>query len=374
MRFRYPLLLLVVVLFSACTKDESPAPTFEVPANYDSANFRSDVATANSLRIQLNTLVNEAKRGRIVTNTVLASTLEQLYTANNPSLRDATRVYYNGLLSGTNGFFAELALASGNAYTPGTPTGNGGVYGGYLFDENGLEMEQLIEKGLFGSLNYYQAHLLLQGTVSQAVLNQVLALYGAHPDFANTPTAANATNPDVFMANYAARRSDVNDANSLYNQMKKAFITAQAAIKAGQSRLAERNAALADIRLLWEKINAATVINYCHSVISTMSQTAPTDAQKAAALHAYGECVGFLHGWRQLPADSKRISDAQIDELLTLLLAAPGTTPESYKFITEPGTQLPKLQDVIGRLQTIYGFTNAEVESFRNNWVSLQNR
>jgi hypothetical protein len=374
MRFRYPLLLLVVVLFSACTKDESPAPTFEVPANYDSANFRSDVATANSLRIQLNTLVNEAKRGRIVTNTVLASTLEQLYTASSPSLRDATRVYYNGLLSGTNGFFAELAAASGNSYSPGVPVGNGGVYGGYLFDENGLEMEQLIEKGLFGSLNYYQAHLLLQGTVSQAVLNQVLALYGAHPDFANTPTAANATNPDVFMANYAARRSDVNDANSLYNQMKKAFITAQAAIKAGQSRLAERNAALADIRLLWEKINAATVINYCHSVISTMSQTAPTDAQKAAALHAYGECVGFLHGWRQLPADSKRISDAQIDELLTLLLAAPGTTPESYKFITEPGTQLPKLQDVIGRLQTIYGFTNAEVESFRNNWVSLQNR
>lgn len=374
MRCRYPLLLLVVVLFSACTKDESPAPTFEVPANYDSANFRSDVATANSLRIQLNTLVNEAKRGRIVTNTVLASTLEQLYTASSPSLRDATRVYYNGLLSGTNGFFAELAAASGNSYSPGVPVGNGGVYGGYLFDENGLEMEQLIEKGLFGSLNYYQAHLLLQGTVSQAVLNQVLALYGAHPDFANTPTAANATNPDVFMANYAARRSDVNDANSLYNQMKKAFITAQAAIKAGQSRLAERNAALADIRLLWEKINAATVINYCHSVISTMSQTAPTDAQKAAALHAYGECVGFLHGWRQLPADSKRISDAQIDELLTLLLAAPGTTPESYKFITEPGTQLPKLQDVIGRLQTIYGFTNAEVESFRNNWVSLQNR
>lgn len=374
MRFRYPLLLLVVVFFSACTKDESPAPTFEVPANYDSANFRSDVATANSLRIQLNTLVNEAKRGRIVTNTVLASTLEQLYTASSPSLRDATRVYYNGLLSGTNGFFAELAAASGNSYSPGVPVGNGGVYGGYLFDENGLEMEQLIEKGLFGSLNYYQAHLLLQGTVSQAVLNQVLALYGAHPDFANTPTAANATNPDVFMANYAARRSDVNDANSLYNQMKKAFITAQAAIKAGQSRLAERNAALADIRLLWEKINAATVINYCHSVISTMSQTAPTDAQKAAALHAYGECVGFLHGWRQLPADSKRISDAQIDELLTLLLAAPGTTPESYKFITEPGTQLPKLQDVIGRLQTIYGFTNAEVESFRNNWVSLQNR
>ncbi len=374
MQFRYPLLLLIVVLFSACTQDETPAPTFEVPATYDGANYRSDVATANALRIQLNSLVNEAKRGRIVTNTVFAATLEQLYTTSNPSLRDATTVYYHGLLTGTSGFFAELAKASGNAYSPGTPTGNGGVYGGYLFDENGLELEQLIEKGLFGSLNYFQADQLLRGPISQPVLNQVLALYGAHPDFANTPTAANATNPDVFMANYAARRSDVNDANSLYNQMKKAFITAQAAIKAGESRLAERNAALADIRLLWEKINAATVINYCHSVISTMSQTAPTDAQKAAALHAYGECVGFLHGWRQLPADGKRISDVQIDELLTLLLAAPGTTPESYKFITEPGAQLPKLQDVIGRLQTIYGFTNAEVESFRNNWVSLQNR
>jgi hypothetical protein len=327
-----------------------------------------------TLRTQLNALVAEAKTGRDQSNTVAFATLEQLYNAGSPSVASLTNSYYANLLAGQSGFLAELAKASGNSYSPGSPTGEGGVYGAYLFDENGLELEQLVEKGLFGAMHYYQAVQLMNGPINQQVLNQLIALFGAHASFPNTPSPSKADHPDVYMANYAARRSDINDENSLYNRIKKAFITAQAAMKAGDEYLAERNLALADIRLNWEKANAATIINYCHSVVSTLSQTAPTDAQKASALHAYSECVGFLHGWRQLPADSKRISDNQIDEILSLMLAAPGNTPESYKLITESVTYLPNIQQVISRLQTIYGFTNAEVEGFRNNWVSIQNR
>lgn len=375
MRQTILLFALVALGITACTKEETPiTPSLTIPATYDGSNYDNDVSNILTLRSQLNALVSEAKTGRDQSNTVDFATLDQLYKAGTPSVASLTNTYYATLLDGQNGFLAELAKASGNSYTPGTPSGDGGVYGAYLFDENGLELEQLVEKGLFGALNYYQAVQLMNGPINQQALNQMLALFGAHASFPNTPSPSKTAHPDVYMANYAARRSDINDENSLYNRIKKAFITAQAAMNAGDNYLAERNLALADIRLNWEKANAATIINYCHSVVSTLSQTAPTDAQKASALHAYSECVGFLHGWRQLPADSKRISDTQIDEILSLMLAAPGNTPESYKLITESLTYLPNIQQVITRLQAIYGFTNAEVEGFRNNWVAIQNR
>ena len=369
------IILLAFAAFSlvACEKEETPKPDLNIPNSYNGSSFGSDAADQLNLRTHLNNLVNEAKRGRDAANTVQFSELTNLYTAGTPSVQSAANSYFQGRLAGAEGWLAELAKASGNTYTPGTPTGEGGAFGGYLFDENGLEIEQLVEKGLFGAMNYYQAQQLLRNP-STVNLNKALALYGAHPSFPNTTTAANTDFPDAHMANYAARRSDSNDPNSLYTRVKTAFITAQAAIEAGENYTTERDAALADLRLNWEKVNAATIINYCHSVISTMSNTAPTDAQKGNALHAYGEAVGFMHGWRNLPADSKRITDAQIDAVLEQLRAVPGQTPVSYVFITEPVTNLPRLQAVINQLQQIYGFSNAEVESFRNNWINVQNR
>ena len=368
------ILLLILAAFGlgACTK-ETPAPVLTVPSSYDGSTFNTAAADQLSLRSNLNNLVNEAKKGRDAANTVLFADLTALYSAGTPSVQSAANSYFAGRLEGPTGWLAELAKASGNTYPPGSPTGEGGAFGGYLFDENGLEIEQLVEKGLFGAMNYYQAQQLLRNP-STANLHKALALYGAHPSFPNTTTAANTSHPDAHMANYAARRSDINDPNSLYNKMKTAFITAQAAIAGGEAFHAERDAALADIRLNWEKANAATIINYCQSVISTMSGTAPTDAEKGNALHAYGEAVGFMHGWRNLPADSKRITDAQIDAVLALLRAEAGQTPVSYVFITAPVENLGRLQQVIDQLQQIYGFSNAEVEAFRNNWINVQNR
>lgn len=368
--------LIVIASFSlflgSCDKESTPK-TLTIPNHYDSTTYYNDALVSLTLRSQLNQLVNAIKAGRTPGTTVNFNTVSELYTTGGPSLKDATTAYYQTQLEGTQGYFSELCKASGNSYTPGTPQGEGGVFGGYLFDENGLEMEQLIEKGLFGALSYYQAFQFLnQPNLSN--LNKALAIYGAHPSFPNTPTASKTAFPDVHMANYAARRSDTNNTRSFYETMKKSFIKAQAAIKGGSDYNKERNEAIADIKLNWEKVNAATIINYCHSIVATMSLTETSDAQKASALHAYGECVGFLHGWRQLPADSKKITDAEIDTLLALLLATPNQTPQSYKFITEPLTYLPNLVQVISQLKSIYQFSTTDIESFRNNYVSIQNR
>ena len=370
--FKNSLPILILVLFLVACNDKDKAP-LDIPTAYYGSSFSANVATQDAVRSQLEALVAEAKKGRTAGVVLDYSTLSQLFNANSPSLKTISTSYYAGRLDGAGNWLDEMAKASSTVYTPGVPTGQGGVLNGYLFDENGLEYEQLVEKGLFGAALYNHAVALMKGSMTPATADQLGRIFGAHPDFPNTPTAANAANPDKFMANYAARR-DKTDGTGLYFQMKNAFIKLQAALKAGDDYNQERDEALVALRRTWEKVNAGTMINYCHSVISTLSATNPTDAQKASALHAYGECVGFIHGWRTIPQDYKIITDAEIDELLVLFNAPFNGTPTSYKFVTDPVNELPKLTQVISKLKAKYSFSDQEVEDFRNNWVAVQGR
>jgi len=364
------LLLCLVMGIMACNDDDRDP--LVVPTAYDGTNFNTNAATQLGVRQSLTNLVDEMKKGRTAGVIVPASILNNLYNqSGTPSLVSVTAPYYAGRVNWTDGFLQELSNASGTGYTPGNPIGQGGTYGGYLFDENGLEMEQMVEKGLFGALLYHHFNQLAKGTITEATVDQMVAIFGAHPDFANSYQANLHANPDVFSANYAARR-DKNDGNGYYTRIRDQFIKLQAAVRAGNDYNTERDEAIAEIRSLWEKSNAATVINYCHSTISRLSATNPTDADKAAALHAYGESVGFVHGWRTV--DDKTISDAQIEEILVLLNAPYNSTPTSYLFVTDAVNQLPKLTQVISKLTDIYGFSAAEVEDFKQNWVSAQNR
>jgi len=375
-RFSIILGIFVLLCVAACKKKDTPRPALQIPESYDGTNYATNATTQRNLLNQLSALTAEAQRGRNAANTVTKAALDNLFNAGNPSLANVITAYFKGRLEGTGGWFDELAKASGNTYTPAPPSGQGGVYGGYLFDENGLEIEQLIEKGQFGATLYKHAtDLIAAGNFTEATADQLLAIFGATPAFPNSGSnKVDAQIRDRAMANYAARRSDINDNNSLYIQIKNQFIKLQAAIKAGSAYNKERDEAIAEIKLLWEKINAATAINYCHSVISTLSQTNPTDAQKGSALHALGEAIGFIHGFRTIPQNHKKITDAQIDELLVLFNAPYNATPTCYTFVTDAANQLPKLQQAISKLKNIYGFSDAEIESFKINWVNQQQR
>lgn len=367
-------LMLVLGLISCKKKEkEQNQPSLQIPSTYDGANFITNSAAAKAITDQLTALVNKAKEGRDSTKTVSKTDLDNLFTAGTTSLASITTTYYKNRLDAPAGWFNDLAQATGSGYLPGSFVDQGGVYGGYLFDENGLEIEQLIEKGLFGAALYNYAISLLSNNPTAATVDQVLVLYGAKPAFANSGSSTvPAENRDVFMANYAARRSDINDNNSLYIQLKNQFIRLQTAVKAGNQYESDKNDAISKIKLTWEKVNAATIINYCHSATSKLSATSPSTSDKASSLHSIGEAIGFLHGFRTV--SDKKITDAQIDEILTLLNAPYNATPTPYTFITDAFNQVPKLQQVINKLKDIYGFTSAEIESFKKNWVTEQGR
>jgi hypothetical protein len=354
---------------SSCSNKQQDA--LVIPDRYDGASFSKNVDPA--LRNQLTALVDEMKRGRVAENVLRFSDLEALYNPLSvPGLAKSTSPYYNNrIASPDDGFLAILAQASGSLYVPGSPQGNGGVFGGYLFDKTGLEMEQLVEKGLFGAAMFRTFNQLASGNITEAKVDQMVSVYGAHPDFPNSYQANKHANPDVSSANYAARR-DKNDGSGFYTRIRDQFIRLQAAVRGGSAYNADRDAAIADIRLLWEQSSAATIINYLHTTTSKLSNTNPTEADQAAALHALSESIGFLHGFRTV--QPKIIQDADIDNLLNLMNAPWNAASAPYLFATNPVQELPKLNQATERIAAIYGFAPAEVEDFRQNWVLVQNR
>jgi len=369
--YRFATLLAFSIVVASCGKEDE-RQELVVPTTYNSPNFMTNASVQIAIGNQLKSITDEAKKGRVTGITVSKNTLQGLFAEGNPSLKNAAAAYYAGKLEGTNGWFDELSKASGGTYTPALPTtGSGGTYGGYLFDENGLEYEQMIEKGLFGAVLYKQLSELFAGAVTANTVDKAIAIIGANPTFPSSNDATKHTQPDKFMATYVARR-DKNDGNGFYSKLKYNFLKLQAAINAGDDYEQEKRDAMADIKSIIEKVNAATIINYCYAVTASLSATNPTDAQKASALHAYGECVGFAHGWRTLT--DKKISDTQIDELLVLFNAPYNGTPTSYKFVTDAVNELPKLQQVINKLKDIYAFSAQDLEDFKKNWITEQVR
>jgi hypothetical protein len=360
----------------ACSDNNEVKTPLQIPTQYDGANFTINASTQIAVVNQVNALLTECKKSRTAGTKVTASSLNSLFTSSPANLKTIMLPYHTNLLTSTNGVFARIEKSSGNLYTPtSTPQAGalGGVFGAYLFDENGIDLNEAVEKSTFGGILYKHAIDLLSANLTNATTDQLVAIIGANPTFPNSSNATKNPQPDMLLANYAARR-DKNDGKGFYSQLKNSFITLQAAIKAGNNYKAEQETAIATIKITLEKACAASAINYCNAVITTMSKTTTTDAEKASALHALSEGIGFIQTWKTIPQQHKKITDAQIDEILTLFNANPESTPTAYKFATEPFTQLPKLQQVISKLQTIYGFTNAELEDFKSNWVSVQGR
>jgi hypothetical protein len=362
--------LLIATTFVACKKDKED---LQIPDNYDGSTFDANTVQEYEIRAQLKTLTDEMKKGRVNGVTVDASTLNNLYNAGTKSLSSITVSQYSAQIQA---LLNELATASGGTYDATLPvSGQGGTYGGstkYLFDENGVELEQLVEKGLFGAALYnYAASQILTGDVDQAKLDKALALFGANPTFANSNDGSKHQKPDVFGAVYAARRDD-NSGNGIYLSAKKNFIKAQAAIKAGSDYNEERDEAINEILLNWEKGLAATIIHYSFDGINKLSTTSPDDASRAGALHSLGENVGFAAGLKFVVR--KKIKDTTIDAVLTKLKYPYGGPGIMHEFVKNPTQATTELQEVINLLKSEYGFSDAEIEGFKNNWISVQQR
>lgn len=369
------LMLLATVFFTACKKNKNVEKAMlQIPTNYVSENYATNVTAEASVRKQLATLTTYMKKAEDGIFKLRLDSLSYYFNNNGtPALSSITPDYYRNLM--TNNWFAVMVACSANAYDPanGETANNGGVYGARLLDKRAKETNQEIEKGLFEAAMYNHFVNLSQTKITPETVDKMLCIYGAHPNFPNTNTPAKTPTPDAVIAMYAARR-DKNDGNGLYSQIKNQFLKLQAATKAGDAYLDEQNAAVAELKILMEKAIMATVIHYGFAATTKLTKTAPLATDISGGLHDLGENVGFIHGFKTVPQAHRKITDAQIDEILALLLAPAGADATMYKFVTEPVTQLPKIAQYQQKIKAIYGFTDTEMNDFKQNWVALNKR
>jgi hypothetical protein len=368
----YALLAIGLLFFTACKKDEEKKEPLSIPANYISTAYETNAAEELSLRNNFKAFVDAIKQGNDVANKLDKATLQGLFEAGNPSVSALTAAYYRSKIGVQ--WLDDLATASQNTFDPFNLNGTGGVYGGNrLLDARGVETLQLVEKGLFASLFYRRLLEIMYGNLSEGDVDRLVCLIGAHPEFPNTYLTSNTSNPDINLANYIARR-DKADGTGFYTGMKKAFIKLKAAVRAGAEYNTERQEARDAIRDNIEKGLMATAVNYSYSAIAKLSATNPDEAALSGGLHDLSEAAGFIHGLLGIEASLRKVSDAQINQMLELLRTPAAGEASLYLFATQPSSELQRLVDLIALIKSVYGFSDAQLEDFKQNWVTVQGR
>ncbi len=211
-------------------------------------------------------------------------------------------------LSNTN------AASSGQAgvLTTGTST--------YLFDQNGVEYAQLIEKGIMGAVFMYQALNVYFSTDEMSVDNstpvdpsigeyftlmehhfdEAFGYFGVQPNF---PTSI----PVDFWGKYCnSADGSLNSNGDMMTNFKKG----RAALSAGI--YADRDAAIVAIQNEWEAIAAHHAINYLNQAIASFG----TD--NAKFLHTLSEAYAFAWVLRYAPDATRNISQSEHAAIMAL--------------------------------------------------------
>lgn len=366
------LLLSVLITFIVSCSKDTKAP-LDIPATYESENYEDNTVTERAIRTQLSDLTSEMKKGDNVVNELDLDKLKDLFSAGTTSLKDITPNYYANLIENT--WFANMVASSGNTFDiEDAPATVGGVFVNRLLDGKGVETLQEIEKGLFAAAFYNYIVDLSKKPLNPAIVDKMVCMFGAHPNFPNTPTASNTPTPDIFIANYTARRDRTANSTGLYREIRNQFIKLLAAVEAGDEYKEEQQEAISSLKLNIEKALMATVINYANSARVKIDKESPSESDKAGAIHDLSEAVGFTHGFKAVPQGDRKITDAQIDQILTYLKTPAGGNSTMYLFGTNPSTAKEELVTLRTYIKDIYNFTDTEMNDFNFNWINSEGR
>jgi hypothetical protein len=170
---------------------------------------------------------------------------------------------------------------------------------GYRVTANGLELAQVVEKGLMGAVFYYQAmEIYLSGdrmgsvgnddfaagenyTDMEHYFDEAFGYFGAPTDFPSSVTLSDSR----FWAKYCNTRNEglypgIND------EIATAFRTARAAITAKDYEA--RDAAIEVIMEKWAIVSAASAIDYLNQALST------SGTPEYKRHHVMSEAIGFM--------------------------------------------------------------------------------
>ena len=190
----------------------------------------------------------------------------------------------------------------------------------YLFDDNGVEQVQVIEKGLMGAVFLNQALNTYFGAGKMDVDNtsaadpaagkyytamehhwdEAFGYFGVAIDF---PT----TIPNRFWGKYCDKQDPTINSNA---DMMDQFLKGRAAITGNV--LADRDDAIAALRTEWEDISAYQAITYLDGAVGYFGN------DDAKFLHVLSEAFAFAWNLRYAPVETRRMDTAEHASLMAM--------------------------------------------------------
>ena len=320
--------ILSIALLASCgDKDENEnknvAEGYKVPSTY---NFENVSYSGQTNRLDmLKELTSYIKTGHVENASLDAQSMKNMFgNSNTPFANADLNASTKQLQNKTYSVEAELYVslfdsiakyagqAGGTDGQAGLVTGDGRTI---LVDANGMEYTQLIDKGVMGSCFYYSATSSYlsddkigdavdnttvtegKGTAKEHHFDEGFGYFGAAIDF---PTNTEGVS---FWAKYSNKVDEVAGTNIIMD----AFLEGRAAIS--NKDKSAQNDAVAEIKMQWEKISAATAIHYLNDAIK-----ADDIADK---LHVLSEAYAFIKALKYNVDAS--IDAAKIDEVLNAL-------------------------------------------------------
>ncbi len=314
--------MVALLAFSSC--DKAKDDTYDIPTTY---NFDNVDYSGQTQRLDMLSEISAyAKSTNVANATALdAVKLKDMYANTNAQFSDATlsastKTIKDKMVSSTQSTFDTYidALATASQSTAATAAnGTAGIITNndnsksYLLNANGVELAQVLEKGIMGACFYYQGTAVYlgsgkidvdneaivdgQGTSMEHHWDEAFGYFGVPTDFPTNTTDLR------FWGKYTNLHETVYPLN---DKIMDAFLKGRAAIS--NDDMDARDEAIATIRKNWELVVAASAIHYINEAINS------SDA--AVDHHSLSEAFGFLMG---LKYGVGTLTVANVESLLT---------------------------------------------------------
>ena len=335
-----------------------------VPTTYTSSDFQTNAKEDLDLKARYLGIDQQmaAAEGE-GTSVVTTSALRTIFELGTPNLKSVST---SAAQSSVDAYFVAFGDAQSQAWTPTLPdadggTTRGGKYEGEYESAMGLYLRGATSGTLLGGALYNHALVVASGPVTEATIDRFVASVGATTSLlGSTDAVAHPTDYDTLVAAFAVRRDDPSQATGPYRRLRGALLAAKAATATTTDCKADLTAALAVYFAEWERITYATAI---YDLNDAAAKALAQPAQGRAALHSFGEAIGLIQSFRGVAQDRRKITDAQIDDLVAKVVA-----DKPYQLVTQATTRAPQLVDAIQTIAGIYAFAPDDVQRFEKSF------
>ncbi len=330
-----------------------------VPTTYDSPSFAANAKQELDLKANVLAIGDKMHAAEGATPAVVTTAdLQAIFTAGAPSLRSIATAFGQTTV---DTYLTQLGDFATKTWTPADAEADGGTQSGgkyelgSIFSPTGVDLREATEKVLLNGSLYNYALVLAGGPITEGTVDRLLAVYGASTKLANRTDADAGADVDELIAEYASKRDNKSAAGpGPYRKIRSALLVAKAAATNTEKCRADLDGALKIYFLEWEKTSFLTVIYYLNQA-ATNAAASPPKGQ--AALHAYGEALGFAQSFKGIPQDRRKITDVQIDALLQRI----GATT-AYQLVTRTSERIVAFNTAFQDIGAIYGLTQSEIE------------